>query len=353
MIAGAASPAQAVLFSRLITVFTLPLSEGRERADFLSLMLFVVAIAVAIGYFIIGSTVNLIMQSATHRYRTELFDRTVNLNPSFFDQPHHASGALASKLTSIPASLQELISVNIFITLISVLSLLSCSILAIAYGWKLGLVVVLVGLPVVVGSGFAKVRLEAKMEVENGERFAACAALAEAVMAIRTVASLTLERQICDEYDAILNEIAKRSIGTLSFTVLGLALSQSLEFLIMALGFWYGSRLISSGEYTTPQFFVIFLAVVFGGQAAGQISGYMGSMAKARHAANYLLWLMSLPSPLEHTGGGSKPLPPSGQPIHVEDIEFSYKQRKNAKVLNGINMLVSVMFSDTRLCNRD
>lgn len=60
MIAGAASPAQAVLFSRLITVFTLPLNEGRERADFLSLMLFVVAIAVAIGYFIIGSTVNLV-----------------------------------------------------------------------------------------------------------------------------------------------------------------------------------------------------------------------------------------------------------------------------------------------------
>lgn len=60
MIAGAASPAQAVLFSRLITVFTMPLSEGRERADFLSLMLFIVAIAVAIGYFVIGSTVNLV-----------------------------------------------------------------------------------------------------------------------------------------------------------------------------------------------------------------------------------------------------------------------------------------------------
>lgn len=282
------------------------------------------------------------MQNATHKYRAELFERTISLNSSFFDQPHHASGALASKLTSIPASLQELISVNIFITLISVFSLLSCSILAISYGWKLGLVVVLVGLPVVVGSGFAKVRLEAKMEVENGDRFAACAALAtEAVMAIRTVASLTLERQICDEYDAILNEIAGKSIGTLAFTILGLALSQSLEFLIMALGFWYGSRLISSGEYTTPQFFVIFLAVVFGGQAAGQISGYMGSMAKARHAANYLLYLRSLPSPFDEKESSSKTLPPSNEPIHVDDVEFSYKQRESSKVLNGINMMVS------------
>lgn len=116
---------------------------------------------------------------------------------------------------------------------------------------------------------------------------------------LRTVSSLTLERQICDEYGAILNSIAKKSGGTLAWTILGLALSQSLEFLIMALGFWYGAKLISSGEYTVTQFFVIFLAVVFGGQAAGQISGYLGSMASAQNAVNYLLWLRSLSSPFD------------------------------------------------------
>ncbi|KAL4723241.1 hypothetical protein ACLX1H_009731 [Fusarium chlamydosporum] len=344
IIAGGSSPAQAVLFSRLISVFALAPDEARDRANFFSLMFFIIAIVVAIGYFVIGFTVNMIMQAATRKYRSELFSLILRLQPDFFDQPNHASGALASKLTSVPASLQELISVNIFIVLISVASLISCSILAIAFGWKLGLVVVLVGMPVIVGSGFLKVRLEMKLEIENGERFAACAALAtEAVTAIRTVASLTLEEQICAEYNDILETVAKRSAGSLSLTILGLALSQSVEFLIMALGFWYGSRLIADGEYTVPQFFVIFLAVVFGGQAAGQISGYMGSLASARHAANHLFWLRNQPSPFtdgnDQSDSTELKLPTQG-PIQMDNVEFAYTQRATARVLKGINMMV-------------
>lgn len=42
----------------------------------------------------------------------------------------------------------------------------------------------------------------------------------------------------------------------------------------MALAFWYGGRLMSYGEYNAQQFFVIFIAVIFGGQAAGFIFGF-------------------------------------------------------------------------------
>lgn len=60
IIAGGASPAQAVLFSRLISVFTLPPDEASERANFFSLIFFIIAIVVAIGYFAIGFTVNMV-----------------------------------------------------------------------------------------------------------------------------------------------------------------------------------------------------------------------------------------------------------------------------------------------------
>ena len=42
----------------------------------------------------------------------------------------------------------------------------------------------------------------------------------------------------------------------------------------MALAFWYGGRLMTFGEYNSEQFFVIFIAVVFGGQAAGFLFGF-------------------------------------------------------------------------------
>lgn len=46
----------------------------------------------------------------------------------------------------------------------------------------------------------------------------------------------------------------------------------------MALAFWYGGRLLSEGVYNTQQFFIIFVAIIFGGQAAGFLFGYTLSM---------------------------------------------------------------------------
>ena len=60
IIAGGASPAQAVIFSKLINVFTLPPDKASERANFFSLIFFIIAIVVAIGYFAIGFTVNMV-----------------------------------------------------------------------------------------------------------------------------------------------------------------------------------------------------------------------------------------------------------------------------------------------------
>ena len=42
----------------------------------------------------------------------------------------------------------------------------------------------------------------------------------------------------------------------------------------MGLAFWYGGRLLLRGEYNPTDFFVIFVAIIFGGQAAGFLFGF-------------------------------------------------------------------------------
>jgi ATP-binding cassette subfamily B (MDR/TAP) protein 1 len=54
LIGGGVYPAQALLFSRLIHVFTLTGAEAREQANFYALMLFVIALANLIAYFVTG-----------------------------------------------------------------------------------------------------------------------------------------------------------------------------------------------------------------------------------------------------------------------------------------------------------
>lgn len=64
---------------------------------------------------------------------------------AFFDDEANASGALASNLSSYPTNLLELMGFNLMLVCINVVNVVSSSILAIAYGWKLGLVVVFGG----------------------------------------------------------------------------------------------------------------------------------------------------------------------------------------------------------------
>lgn len=346
LIGGGTYPAQAILFSRLIKVFVIPdPNRAQQQADLFALMFFVLALANFAAYFAIGWCCNTIGQVVTHRYRKEMLDHILNFDQDFFDRPENSSGSLASKLTSVPTSLMELISANVMLMFIVIVNVVASSVLGIAFGWKLGLVVVFGGLPVLIGSGFIRIRMDQKLEKDSGERFADSAGLAtEAVTSIKTISSLTLESEIMKEYAQAMDGIVASSTRGFLITLVPYALSQSLEFLVLALGFWYGSRLIASREYTTTQFFVVFIAVVFGGQAAGQFFGYTTSITKAKLAANYILWLRTVVPKIGETPENDDRGPSEG-PIEFDDVEFRYIQRHASRVLRGISMKVSIPVS--------
>lgn len=63
LIGGGLYPAQAILFSRVINVFQLTGQEARNKADFYSLLFFILALANLVAYFIVGWTCNVSSQS--------------------------------------------------------------------------------------------------------------------------------------------------------------------------------------------------------------------------------------------------------------------------------------------------
>ena len=135
--------------------------------------------------------------------------------------------------------MQELLGYNILQITIGVVSVLSSCILAIAISWQLGLVVVFGSLPPVIMSGFARMRLELKLDRDVESRFAKSNAMAaEAISAIRTVASLSLESYVIAEYRKELNAIDIVALRSLVWTMFWYSLSSSMSFLSMALGFW-------------------------------------------------------------------------------------------------------------------
>lgn len=276
-------------------VFNLEGAALQDRADFFALMFFIIAIVQLLIYLVLGWISNVVSQVSidmptfpwppltkgqhmTHYYRNRMLEAILRQDVQFFDRPENTTGALASRVSTQPTQLQELMSMNIGVILITVINLISSSVLAIAIGWKLGLVVVCGGLPPMVYAGYLRLRLETGMEEKSSRNFGKSAAMAaEAVGAIRTVSSLALEGNVLGRYSEMVDGIVKSSVPSVLKTSFLYALTQSIEFLILALGFWYGCQLLSTGEYTMKQFYIVFIGVFFSGQAAAAFFAFVTS----------------------------------------------------------------------------
>lgn len=258
---------------------------------------------------------------------------------AFFDKPENTTGAIVSRLSSYPTQFQELLSLNIGLIVINLVQILASSILAISYAWKIGLVVVFGGLTVFSFAGFLRIRLEVMLEEATTQKFADSAALAsEATSSIRTVSSLALEKTILKEYQNRLAHVERESVKSLVWIMLWFALTQSVNLLAMALGFWYGSTLVAAGEFTLEQFYVAFIAVLFSGEGAAAIFQYSTSITKASSAAGYMFWLKDTKPSIHELGAGYH-LKDSGKAgLAYDDVRFTYPARPNIPVLHGIDI---------------
>ncbi|KAL4958072.1 P-loop containing nucleoside triphosphate hydrolase protein [Aspergillus filifer] len=337
VIAAGTHPGQAILFSKLIQIYDPYGEPDQSSANFYALMFFVIAIGNLVAYNIVGGLCISVSQTVVRSYRSELFKRILKMDIEYFDLPENTSGALSSNLLTVPNNLQELISINIFVLLIMVISLFASAGLALGYGWKLALVMIFAGVPVLVGGAFLQLRLEANMNENNEARFSDSASLAvEAVGALRTVSSLTLESDLMAEYNRNLRGILRRSMKRMALATTVHAFAQSVDFLVMALGFWYGAKLMSQLEYSTEQFFVVFMSILLAGQGAAQFLAAAGSITRAKSAGSFLLGLRDRVPQIRVTDE-NKDMGPDGQKdITLDHVDFSYPGR-SATVIQDIS----------------
>ncbi|VUC28109.1 unnamed protein product [Clonostachys rosea] len=341
-IGGAAvNPGQALLLGNVMSVFTSP--DIVSRGNFIALMFFILSLGVLVVYFIMGWCTNTIAQTLSRKLRREILESFLRQDLRFFDRPENTVGALISKLDSYPQAILELMGFAVGIILMSVFNVLASSVLAIAVSWKLGLVGVFVGLPPVVIGGYARVKLETTMDDELGRRLSASASVAsEAVLAIRTVSSLAIENTMLKKYADELDIAIAQTTGSMFHMMAWFSLTQSVEYFILALGFWWGSKLIVDGEITFYQFIVSFMGVYFSGQATALAFSFVSSITKANQAANYYFWLRGLDGTIRDTFGNREIGPENGDYSYgFEDVKFAYPLAPDNRVLKGVSFQIN------------
>ncbi|KAL8387003.1 hypothetical protein RB595_010231 [Gaeumannomyces hyphopodioides] len=332
-------PAQAVLMAYMVDVFTLTGDAMTSRGDFFSSMFLVMAGSCLLCYFVLGYGTNVVGQTFQHKLRKSIFQNILRQDLQFFDRPENNIGALASRVDSTPQSVFELMSFNIAFIVIAALNIASCSVLGIVFSWKLGLVIVLAGLPVVIGCGYLKMRFDARLDRNISARLSTSSAIAsESVTAIRTVSSLAIERKVLATYTEELDQAVGDSRRPLMITMTWFALSQATEYWFMGLGFWWGSQLVANREITLFQFFVSFMSVFFSAQATSQIFQFSTSMTKGMNGGNYIFWLQQSQPTVQENPTNQDKGPKSGGPIALDDVRFSYPLRPDTAVLKNVSL---------------
>lgn len=343
IICGGGYPTQSVLFAKSVVTISLPPSQYgklRKDADFWSGMYLMLALIQFLAYCTQGYCFAYCSERLVRRVRDKAFRTMLRQDISWFDREENTSGALTSFLSTETTHLAGMSGVTLGTILNVLTTLFSSIILSCAVGWKLALVCTTT-IPILLGCGFFRFWMLVQFQRRSKAAYVRSSSYAcEATAAIRTVASLTREKDVWQNYHEQLADQGKKSLVSVLKSSILYAMAQSLMFFCVALGFWYGGTLMAKQEYNMLQFFIVFMSIIFGAQSAGTIFSFAPDMSKAKQAAQSLRTLFDRKPEIDSWSTEGESIPEVEGHIEFRDVHFRYPTRPEQPVLRGLDLTV-------------
>ncbi|OAA73276.1 ABC transporter, transmembrane domain, type 1 [Cordyceps fumosorosea ARSEF 2679] len=341
--AGAAIPFQSWLFAKVILVFSYfpDTSKVRQESEFWSLMWTVLAIAAGISYFATFFFSNRTASTIRAKYQKQYFSSILYQQLSFFDDDDHSQGTMTARSSSDPRQLEELLGTNMASVFIAIWTLTGTIAIAFAFAWKLALVSFCVVVPILLGTGYWRLRYELQFDEMNTAVFADSSKFAsEAIGAFRTVVSLTLEDSICDRFSKLARGHVTDAYKKARWVTVLFAFSDSATIGCQALVLYYGGRLLLNGEFSLQSFFVCFISILNAGETTGRALSFGPNVAQVSGAANRILSLRA--SQVKDDPAATGELFKSdgdGLKIELDNITFKYPTR-DVPVFKGLSLTI-------------
>ena len=224
--------------------------------------------------------------------------------------------------------------------LIGIFSLIGALAISFANGWKLALVALCVTIPLGVLSGYFRVKYEIDFNAMNEAVFQESSKFgAESIGAFRTVCALVMEDSIVSRYEQLLNGHVRAAFRKARWTTIIFALSDSVTLGCQALIFWYGGRLLLSGEYEVTAFLITYMAVIQGAESAGQYFSMGPNAAQASAAANRILGARESRNRDAVPATEQVPDTDGGVKIELRNVHFKYPTRE-VSIFRGLNITI-------------
>ncbi|XP_072948561.1 multidrug resistance protein homolog 49-like [Epargyreus clarus] len=337
---GATMPVFAVLFSKLYGMFSWPdAQEILEKSQLYAGLFACVAAVSGMVTFLQACLFGLAGTKLTERLRVKTFSNYLVQEQGWFDIPTNSVGALCARLATDCAAVQGATGTRMGTMLQGISTMVLGVSVAMAYSWKMTLVSLL-SVPCVIGGicleGWVTKRSEnqERKSLEQASRMAT-----EAVLNVRTVHSLGIERTMLSRYSEALQQAEKQASGArwVRGPVYGLCLcAPTLGY---AVSLAYGGYLIARENLHYEYAILVSEALIYGAWMLAEALSFAPSFAAARRSGARIIQALNRkpavvtePTAIEDPGWSA-----TGNLV-FDNIHFRYPTRPKVEVLRGLKL---------------
>lgn len=315
-------------------------AQKSEASLNLTLSYFVGAtlIMAAAGYFR-SSLINSVAEKAITNLRKKAYDHIIRISAEFFEV--FKAGDVISRLTTDATLLYSIISTSISFLLRNLILFIGGICFLFFSSVKLTLVT-LVLIPVAIAPIIIMGRKIKHLSNKAQEAVAQVGSqVEESVNGIRTIQSYLCEEKASNHFNSLIDNSLKFSLDRIKARALMVAIVIALAFGVVATILWVGGHEVlngnmSAGDLSSFIFYSIITAISL--VALSQISGQLQT---ASSAAQRILELLTLESPVKQASDVVE-LPNSNNiDIAFNKVKFSYPSRPDNLVLNDFDLKVN------------
>lgn len=358
-IVGGSHSGEAVIFGNVVSRLNscrLP-DEIRASASLFGGLFFGLALLEFFANVISTASFGWISERLLYKTRVLSLRSLLNKSLHWHESEGRTPGSLVSYLSADAIAMSGMTGSILGVTFSVIVNLLSGIVLAHIIAWKIA-VVLLACVPVLLTSGFLRIRVQAKFAARHAKAFADSVSIAiEAVDSIRIISAFSLQ---VDAANTFLRSLAGPYKATLKSILIGnfyLALSFSIGNCVYALAYWWGAQQTSNGTYTQTQFFIVLTALLFAAQSSGQIFSLAPDISRAGVASRRVLNLIlprgekvsRIEKSVHHTAADEEEKASSGKSpmdekdrkgvtIGLKNVTFSYPSRPDVPVLSSLSL---------------
>ncbi|KAF4756211.1 (ABC) transporter, partial [Perkinsus olseni] len=211
---------------------------------------------------------------------------------AFFDDSKHSPGRLTAALATYALRMNAISGVQLGAYCQFAASLIAGLIIAFFGSWKLTLVM-LAMLPLMAGAGGIQMAVSIGLDKnKSADSLAANQVASDTVQNIKTICALVSEQWTRNLFQDLLQRSVPHQARTSSWAALWYGISQGILFFSVALGFWYGSKLVQDEGLTFDKMIQSLMGVFLSALAAGQALAFVGDINEAKAAAHDIFELL-------------------------------------------------------------